>query len=387
MLATETLFLLLSVALSLFQPPNDSSPARVWDSSNSPPADRPIALAVDSMNDGPHVYWQNDTMAIVFYLCEDSLETEVHPVTDTLRFEGSCTDSGAEYVVPAKPPSVQPFVVDGIPQIFAVSDIHGEYEAFIKLLRNSGVIDDNLHWSWGDGHLVILGDTFDRGVSVTECLWLIYRLEQEAEKAGGRVHFVLGNHEAMVMYGDNRYVSDKYLNGIVKKSRIKHEDLYGPDMELGRWLRSKNTVAKLNGVLFVHAGVPPWFAERGTTLDEINEATRANLEFKSYELAFGDTLKAIFGGSGIFWYRGYHDASGNPYPKATREQVDEILETYEVRAIVVGHSEVDQVEALYGAKIFAIDVPLKELGSLQGLLLRDGSFYRVTGTGDLEIIE
>jgi len=363
MFSTKTILVYLSVALGLFQ------------------------HFADSLNDGPHVYWQNDTTAIVFYLCEDSLETEVHQVADTLRFDGFCTDSLTEYVVPAKPPSVQPFVVDGIPQIFAISDIHGEYEAFVDLLRNSGVVDDKLHWSWGDGHLVILGDTFDRGVSVTECLWLTYRLEREAEEAGGRLHFVLGNHEAMVMYGDNRYVNDKYLQGIVKKSRIKHEDLYGPDMELGRWLRSKNSVVKLNEVLFVHGGIPPWFAERGTTLEDINEATRADLDFKSYELAFGDSLRAVFGGRGVFWYRGYHYAMQGSYPEATPEDVDAILDAYGARAIVVGHSEVDQVEALYGARVFAIDVPLKELGSLQGLLLRDGSFYRVTGTGDLEIIE
>jgi hypothetical protein len=291
-----------------------------------------------------------------------------------------------EYVVPAQAPSIKPFVAHGVPRIFAVSDVHGEYEAFITLLRNAGVIDENLNWSWGDGHLVILGDTFDRGVNVTECLWLTYRLERQAEEVGGRLHFVLGNHEAMVMYGDNRYVNDKYLQGIVKKSRIRHEDLYGPDMELGRWLRSKNTVIKLNEVLFVHGGIPPWFAERGTTLEGINEATRADLDFRSYERAFGDSLRAIFGGRGVFWYRGYHKASEDSYSQATAEEIDTILGTYDVRAIVVGHSEVDRVDSLYGGKVFGIDVPLKELGSLQGLLLRGGSYYRVTGKGDLEII-
>lgn len=384
MLSTKMSLVLLSVAVALFRPSDSASTAVARD--YSPSADRPIALVADSMNDGPHVYWQNDTTAIVFYLCDDSLKTKVHQVADTLRFDGFCTDSRTEYVIPAQAPSVQPFVVDGAPRIFAVSDVHGEYEAFVDLLRNAGVIDEELHWSWGDGQLVIVGDTFDRGDRVTECLWLIYRLEQEAEKVGGRVHFVLGNHDVMVIYGDKRYVNHKYLDGIAKKSRIRYEDLYGPVMEMGRWLRSKNSVVKLNGVLFVHGGIPPWFAERGTTLEEINEATRADLEFKSYELAFGDSLKAIFGGRGVFWYRGYHYAMEGSYPKATPEQIDTILDAYDVRAIVVGHSEIDRVDSLYGGKVFGIDVPLEELGSLQGLLLRNGNFYRVMGTGDLEII-
>ena len=71
------------------------------------------------------------------------------------------------------------------------------------------VIDTDLTWSFGDGHLVIVGDVFDRGPNVTECLWLIYRLEQEASAAGGAVHFLLGNHELMVMRGDLRYLNER----------------------------------------------------------------------------------------------------------------------------------------------------------------------------------
>jgi hypothetical protein len=143
---------------------------------------------------------------------------------------------------------------------------------------------------------------------------------------------------------------------------------------------------KLNEVLFVHGGIPPWLAERGTTVEDINEATRADLDFKSYELAFGDSLRAIFGGRGVFWYRGYHYAMEGSYPEATPEDIDVILDAYGARAIVVGHSEIDRVDSLYGGRVFGIDVPLKKLGSLQGLLFRDGTVYRVTGTGDLEVI-
>jgi hypothetical protein len=202
MFSTKTILVCLSVALGLYPGSDGASTDVAWD--YSPLTERPMASVADSMNDGPHIYWQNDTTAIVFYLCEDSLEKKTYQVSDTLRFGGFCTDLSNEYVVPAEAPSVKPFAADGVPRIFAISDIHGEYDAFVDLLRNAGVIDENLNWSWTDGHLVIVGDTFDRGVSVTECLWLIYRLEQEAEKVGGRVHFVLGNHEAMVMYGDNR---------------------------------------------------------------------------------------------------------------------------------------------------------------------------------------
>ncbi len=51
---------------------------------------------------------------------------------------------------------------------------------------------------------------FDRGEQVTECLWLIYSLEEKAKAVGGYVHFVLGNHEIMNLQGDFRYVQEKY---------------------------------------------------------------------------------------------------------------------------------------------------------------------------------
>jgi hypothetical protein len=152
-------------------------------------------------------------------------------------FDGFCDDSLTSYRIARRAPTEGPEVQDGISRIFAVSDIHGEYEALVGLLANAGVIDEEQHWNWGDGHLVVLGDIFDRGDRVTECLWLIHALELEAEEAGGRVHYTLGNHEVMVLQGDLRYVNAKYLEGIVQETGIDYQDLFGPAMEFGRWLR------------------------------------------------------------------------------------------------------------------------------------------------------
>ncbi|UCF20107.1 MAG: metallophosphoesterase [Gemmatimonadota bacterium] len=337
-------------------------------------------------DDGPHVYWQTDSRVIAFYTCEGDVQQRAFEVPDTLRLAGFCRDSTTEYLVPARAPSLEPSVVKEVPRIFAVSDIHGEFEALTDLLQRAGIIDAGLHWSWGDGHLVILGDVFDRGDKVTECLWLIYRLEQEAQRAGGRVHFVLGNHEVIVMRGDLRYVSAKYLDGIVRRSRIKYEDLYGPAMELGRWLRTKHVAVILNGILFVHGGFPPAALERGLGLDEVNAAARKNIDIKSYELAFSDTAKFLYGSGGPLWYRGYHEAQEGRYPKASAEELALILRTLGAEAIVVGHTEVPEVEALYDGRVFAIDVPVPDLGSLQGLLWQDGRFYRVAGNGSMEAL-
>ncbi len=60
------------------------------------------------------------------------------------------------------------------PKIFVVSDIEGNFVSFFKLLVAAEVINSKTEWTFSDGHLVILGDCFDRGEQVTECLWLIY---------------------------------------------------------------------------------------------------------------------------------------------------------------------------------------------------------------------
>ena len=346
-----------------------------------------VPLAADSTDDGPYVYWVNRSNAIVFHRCDGGLEVRRFRVSRTLRFDGFCGDSVVAYAIPSETPRVQPSRFDNVPKILTVSDIHGEYDALVSILQNAGVISGTLHWIWGRGHLVVLGDVFDRGSGVTESLWLIHRLESEAADAGGRVHFVLGNHELMVLRGDLRYVNAKYLDGIVRATRVTYDDLYGPDMELGRWLRSKHTAIRLNGILFVHAGIGPALVERGMKLDALNDAVRASLDLRSYALVFSDTASFLFGSEGPFWYRGYHYAMEGRYPRASPEDVAAVLDFYNATAVVVGHTEIEQVLSLYDGRVIGVDVPVEELGGLQALLWEGGRFSRVTVAGAIEPLE
>ncbi len=79
------------------------------------------------------------------------------------------------------------------------------------------------------------GDMFDRGEQVTECLWLIYSLEEKAKKSGGYVHFILGIiMEIMNLCGDIRYRQKKYSRHeqLLNKSYVN--DLFGKGSELGK---------------------------------------------------------------------------------------------------------------------------------------------------------
>jgi hypothetical protein len=231
---------------------------------------------------------------------------------------------------------------------------------------------------------VVLGDVFDRGARVTECLWLLYRLEQEAQAAGGRVHLVLGNHEVMVMRDDLRYVNGKYTDGIVRYTGVRYHDLFGPDTELGRWLRSKPIVLKLNDLLFVHAGLAPSLAARGLDIHTLNTVGRESIDLSSVALAFSDVPALLLGSTGPLWYRGYFPLGSGPLSSA---DLDSVLAFYGARAVVVGHTEIGRVTRLHEGRVYGIDVALEQLGAFQGLLWEGGTFRVVTGTGAVEPLD
>jgi len=336
---------------------------------------------------GPYVFLQSDSSAVVMYMRDSAVDRQTCRYLDTLRFSGVGSASGTDYVVSGAPPAVGAQVFDGVSKIIAVSDVHGDYESLIEVLQNGGVIDKNLRWVWGTGHLVVLGDIFDRGDKVNDCLWLIYRLEQESQRVGGLVHFILGNHELMVLRGDYRYVHRKYLSGIVTAAGLEYRDLYGPNTVLGQWLRSKHAALKINGVLFVHGGISRLSVERGLSLTQINEGIRASIDEASSALAVDTLRQLLLGRQGPLWYRGYLNAMEGAYPLASCEDIDLVLRHYEATTIVIGHTEVEQVSGSHDTRIIAVDVPVEELGGLQALLCKDGRFYRIEGGGDIQPIE
>jgi len=343
------------------------------------------AASPNALDDGPHVYWVNMSNAFVFYVCGGQFRMEHFRVAGTLTFKGLCADSTVERSLAARGPKPDAFEFDGASRILTVSDIHGEYDAFVEFLQNAGVIDGQRRWTWGDGHLVVLGDVFDRGDGVTECLWLIHRLEGEAKAAGGAVHLVLGNHEMMALQGDLRYTNEKYLKGIVKMTGIGYPDLFGAETELGRWLRTKPAAVRIDDVLFVHGGLGPAALQRGLSLADINGTMRKSIDMSSMALFFSDLPFFLIGSEGPLWYRGYF-GPGSGYPQIMPAQLDSVLAAYGAKTVVVGHSEngVIPIKREYGGKVYGVDVIVEKLGGLSGLLYENGTFRQVMPDGTVE---
>ncbi len=245
---------------------------------------------------------------------------------------------------------------DAPKKLLAISDLEGNYLHVLRFLQNNGVLDEDGHWDWDDGHLVLVGDMVDRGASVTETLWLIRRLEREAQAAGGQVHYVLGNHEAMVMCGDLRYVHPKYLYA-AEKYGISYDELHGPSSEIGRWLRSKNAVVRVGDLLFVHAGYSPELDGEQIEQNQLNEMVRSRLGKPRLESSTVRT-DPVRHRMGPLWYRGYFERYGDRWGGLpTTEQIESVLERHHAKHIVVGHTVVEQVGPINeSGTLIAIDV-------------------------------
>ncbi len=243
-------------------------------------------------------------------------------------------------------------------KIFALSDIHGNFEHLIELLQKNEVIDENLNWRFSSNHLVILGDVFDRGNDVITTLWYIYQLEQQAVKVNGMVHYIIGNHDAMTLKNDLRYCKEKYIK-LAEKYKEKYSDFFNENSELGRWLRSKNTIQIIGNHLFVHGGISLDFCNSGISINECNSLVCKYISTKreNYpKVAKQDQakLELLFGSTGPLWYRGL--VSNKPKDKPINEKgLDLILNYFNVKHIVVGHTTFNTISQHHNGKVIAID--------------------------------
>jgi len=273
------------------------------------------------------------------------------------------------------------------PPIFVVADTHGEYEILAEMLMKHGIVDAKLRWQYERGHLVILGDALDRGDNQVEILWLIYALEAEAARAGGGVHFVLGNHETMLMRGDVRYLHTKYRQLVTPLGVSSYSRLFAANTVLGQWLRSRPTVLRIDNQLFLHGGISRELVARSFAMPEINGTVRAVLNDGAYVNDVArERAEFLFGEAGPLWYRGYFPRDGAP-AAAGDEDVALALQRFTVERIVVGHTNVPAVTPLYGGKVIAVQVyPRREADRtiFEALLIQAGALLRARPDGTTE---
>ncbi len=280
--------------------------------------------------------------------------------------------------LPAAPRQVDAYRWEDVERIVAIGDIHGDYDAYIGVLQAAGLVDARGRWQAGTTHLVQTGDIPDRGPDTRRIIEHMAALATQAHKRGGRVHNLMGNHEAMNVYGDLRYaVAGEFSAWADQRSAERRERHYAAAMDdlkqldpqrfaalpadfrtqwdaahpLGwiehrmawdprfdsrgpmfRWVMDAEVSIQLNDTIFVHGGISHAYC--GNSLESLTAMAHA-------QLREGDDgeLGILTDSAGPLWYRGLAGVA----PAAPRATVDAILERHGARHIVIGHTVSESV--------------------------------------------
>ena len=334
--------------------------------------------------DGPYVLNENDTHYALYINGDGKAPSEVLQQEVTNEVEVIVeNDVGTQFTVPLrKAYQRSELSIPSPKKLFAISDLEGEFDTMVHLLQGNGVIDHALNWSYGSGHLVLIGDMVDRGRNVVPLLWLIYKLEGEAKLAGGDVHFVLGNHERYLLDGRTKSVASKYY-GTFRTTEMSQRELWSEKSELGRWLRSKPVMLKIGSTLFVHAGISPKVLSMDPSLQSIDKEAENNF-------VTDDVIRRTIDGSvihdanGILFYRGLAlDRSADDLgEKASTAHVNQVLEKFKVDRIAIGHTLATNISHDYNEKVIRVDVHHSDKVS-EGLVIKNNTLWRADDKGEM----
>lgn len=271
-----------------------------------------------------------------------------------------------------------PYQYDKPTQFFVTSDFEGNIEALVYMLVQAGIMDKEYNWTYGSGHLYHLGDLFDRGEYVTESLWLFYHLENQAQRAGGDVHFILGNHDLMNFYGDFRYVHPRYFENISLMGKTFLE-LHAKDTVLGQWLRSKNIMEIAGDTLFVHAGfnndLISALKDGRLLLKDINAYGREHMDagYIRYDDQGKPIKDAYYLPSRLYWDRAV------PREQLSQNQLEQGLAEFGAKEVIIGHTVFEKPSYLYDHHVIAADVDHQTNysveGRVQGLEYENGTYH------------
>lgn len=143
-------------------------------------------------------------------------------------------------------------------KVFVQGDIHGDADKLLENLKRVRLVNNNQEWIGGDKTFIVLGDIIDRGPKSIEAYEFLKKIKTDAEKKGGKVEIILGNHELMTLQGNKTY--SEHGNGVIPEGLSSIDREYAFDSFRSQLYKDiKSGIIKpavlVDGKLYSHAGI------------------------------------------------------------------------------------------------------------------------------------
>jgi hypothetical protein len=253
-------------------------------------------------------------------------------------------------------------------RIIAIGDIHGDYVAFILVLKRANLVNDDLKWIGGDTHVVQIGDILDRKPrnydnddedSEFKIIALILKLQLESYQSGGGFHPVIGNHELMNILGIFDYVSPM---GIMHfGSPEKRKEYFELGNTFSKYLACAwNPVIKIGKNLFCHGGISVNIAKK-YTIENINFIMRDALYGNRGHLNQRYFYELFLDDNSVLWNRSYSTDSTIQKHLLAERNLDYVFAQYDIDKMIVGHTPQENgIKRKFSGKVLCIDTAMSE---------------------------
>ena len=134
----------------------------------------------------------------------------------------------------------------------------------------------------------------------------------------------------------------------------------------------------INDILFVHGGISIGLVHSNLTIARINEIFFNNIVGKEMMVNDNNEEQMLLAEEdGPVWYRGYFTDTN-----FCESRLDSILDFYNKKHIVVGHTTLKGINSFFNSKILGVDAGIGSDHPGEMLIYKNGFFYKgyITGT-------
>ena len=270
-----------------------------------------------------------------------------------------------------------------LPPIVAIGDLHGDYPGTLNLLKKANIIDEGSNWVAGETILVQLGDQIDRGAGDKQIIDLFEELKWKAHKYGGKVYSLIGNHEAMNVDGDFRYVfpekafydfenflSEAPRNYVEEYKAYQRGRLHAffPGGDYAKILGNRKAILQLGPYVFVHGGVLPKYAKLG--IEKLNK------EASDWMKGLGGKPHWITDSEGPLWTRFFSKNTGPSHCKMLKKS----LKILRAKKMFVAHTvQENGINTACDGHVVRTDTGISSYygGKKEAVLIKNGKLYSI----------